>query len=259
VTSTAGLRWRVDGAGRDLVLVHGWALAMDYWDALVPLLPQFRVLRFDRRGFGGSGGTPSLESDATDLFHLMDRAGMQQAAVLGMSQGARIAVAAALAHPARVSALVLDGPPLLGSVDAADATTGEQEVPLQKLLALWRSEGDVALRRAVAALPLMTLVNATQPASAALEHCIAAYRGADLLDALRPPRVQHLADLQLPVLVINGEQESAQRLQAGQRLALQIAGCRREVIPAAGHLAALDSPAGYAAVLSGFLAAAPRD
>jgi pimeloyl-ACP methyl ester carboxylesterase len=256
VTSTAGLRWRLDGAGPDLVLVHGWALALDYWDTVVPLLtPRFRVLRFDRRGFGGSTGAPSLDGDCADVFRLMDEVGMPRAGLLGMSQGARIAVAAALAHPERVSALVLDGPPSLGRADSANAA--EQDVPLQQLLSLLNHEGEVALQRAVGSLPLMTLVNATPVAAAALDKCIAAYHGADLMQ-VAPPRLQPVDALHLPVLIINGERESAARLQVGQRLEEAIAGCRRNVIPAAGHLAALDSPARYAAALGDFLGGADR-
>jgi pimeloyl-ACP methyl ester carboxylesterase len=60
------------------------------------------------------------------------------------------------------------------------------------------------------------------------------------------------------VLIINGERESAARLQVGLRLEEEIAGCRRNVIPAAGHLAALDSPARYAAALGDFLGGADR-
>ncbi len=253
MTSTAGLRWRVEGVGPDLVLVHGWALALDYWDTVVPLLaPRFRVLRFDRRGFGGSVGTPSLDADGVDLFQLMDAVGMERAAILGMSQGARVAVAAALAHPARVAALVLDGPPMLGSADSSVASA-EQEVPMQQLLSLWRNEGVAALQRAVNALSLMKLANPTPDAGAALERCFTAYRGADLTLS-SPTRLQPVEELNLPVLIINGEQESPQRLQAGQRLVQQIAGSRLGVIPAAGHLAALDSPMRYAAMLSEFLA-----
>lgn len=255
MTSTAGLRWRVDGAGRDLVLVHGWALALDYWDTVVPLLTQrFRVLRFDRRGFGGSGGAPSLDADCADLLHLMGQVGMERAAVLGMSQGARVAVDVALAEPRRIRALILDGPPLLGSVDSA-ATSPEQEVPLQQLLSLWRKDGDAALQDAVKALPLMNLVSPTPAAGAALERCVAAYRGADLAQAQNPSRVQPVESLRCPVLIINGKRDSAQRLQAGMRLAQQIAGCHRSAIPGVGHLTALDAPARYAELLGEFLSA----
>mgnify|MGYP005827838245 CR=1 FL=1 len=52
----AALRWRLEGAqaaGTPLVLIHGWALSLEYWDGVVPrLTPAHPVLRYDRRGFG---------------------------------------------------------------------------------------------------------------------------------------------------------------------------------------------------------------
>src|SRR5262245_57088497 len=48
----ARLRWRLEGAGPALVLLHGWALDLAYWEPVIaPLARDFTVLRFDRRGF----------------------------------------------------------------------------------------------------------------------------------------------------------------------------------------------------------------
>ena len=254
MTETAGLHWRVEGAGRGLVLIHGWALALDYWDTVVPLLkPHFRVLRFDRRGFGSSGGEPSLAADCADLFNLMDAAGMAQATVVGMSQGARVAVAAAIANPARISALILDGPPCLEGVKSKASEAAEQELPLQALQSLLRSEGEKALQAAVLGLPLLRLMHADPAAVAALHRCVSSYRGLDLSAVARRQVAQPVGDLQQPLLIINGERETGSRLQAGARLQQQVAGATRSVIAGAGHLAALDAPERYCHAIIDFL------
>jgi len=108
----ARLRWRLEGNGPALVLLHGWALDLQSWDAVVPhLVSGFTVLRFDRRGFGLSEGQPDIHRNVEDLRALLDAAGIASAAVLGMSQGARFAIHFALRCPGMTSALVLDGAP----------------------------------------------------------------------------------------------------------------------------------------------------
>ena len=48
----ARLRWRKEGGGPALVLLHGWALDLSSCNLLAPLLAtRFTVLSFDRRGF----------------------------------------------------------------------------------------------------------------------------------------------------------------------------------------------------------------
>ena len=70
------------------------------------------VVRYDERGCGLSGteiGDPSVEVWVGDLETVVDAAGLERFALLGVSQGAAIAVAYAARHPDRVSHLVLYG------------------------------------------------------------------------------------------------------------------------------------------------------
>ena len=44
----AHLRWRLEGRGPAIALLHGWALDLEYWDPVAARLAlQFTVLRFD--------------------------------------------------------------------------------------------------------------------------------------------------------------------------------------------------------------------
>jgi pimeloyl-ACP methyl ester carboxylesterase len=70
------------------------------------------VLRYDERGCGLSeagGGELSVETWVRDLEAVIDAAQLERFALLGISQGAAIAVAYAARHPSRVSDLVLYG------------------------------------------------------------------------------------------------------------------------------------------------------
>lgn len=241
----ARLRWRVEGSGPAVVLLHGWALDLSIWDLLAPLLgPRFTVLRFDRRGFGLSEGVPDIHRNVDDLQAVMDAAGVQRAALLGMSQGARLALHFALAQPARVSALVLDGAPEVES---------ESELPLAMYRQRLESGGVAALRAMILTHPLMQLHTVQPAARAVLLDCLSHYRGLDLLHPVPRARAPDLARIAAPTLVLNGMLDSEARREAGRRIATAIAGATRVELPDAGHLAPLDAPQAYADAVGGFL------
>lgn len=253
----ARLRIRVAGQGSPLLLVHGWALDLDMWTPqLVALAARYRVVTFDRRGFGSSTGQPAIERDVDDLATLTATLGIERCAVLGMSQGARVALRWALRHPGRTWALVLDGPPP-GLV--AQAAAHRQEIPLDHYRELLRREGVEAVRRAWLAHPLMQLHTVDARRRALLHRIIARYPAGDLsahAPGMPLPRAD-LRDLQVPTLVINGARDSAARRAAGAELARLLPNARSVAIAGAGHLSNLDRPGAYNRTVIEFLAGQP--
>jgi pimeloyl-ACP methyl ester carboxylesterase len=246
----ARLRWRIEGNGPALVLLHGWALDLQSWDLLAPQLsPRFTVLRADRRGFGLSSGLPDIHRNVDDLAELLDAAGVARAAVLGMSQGARLALHFARHHPQRVRALLLDGAP---EIEA------ESELPLELYRSIVGSGGVAALRDAVLRHPLMQLHAQSPAARQALLDSIANYRGLDLLHQVARAVAPDLRQIHAPTLILNGALDSAERREAGEHLRAMIAGASRVVLQDAGHLALLDAPGPYAAAVGAFLARLPE-
>ena len=80
------------GQGRPVVLIHGWPLNADMWEYQAPALVEagFRVIAYDRRGFGRSD-QPSHGYDydtlTNDLEDVLDQAGARGAALVGFSMG----------------------------------------------------------------------------------------------------------------------------------------------------------------------------
>jgi pimeloyl-ACP methyl ester carboxylesterase/DNA-binding CsgD family transcriptional regulator len=116
----AKIAYQVSGQGPcDLVFVSGLVSHLDLqWQQLgyrrfVSALERTcRVIRFDKRGTGLSDPTdalPGMDQRVADLAAVMDVAGSQAAAVLGVSDGGRGAIAFAAAHPDRVLGLILYG------------------------------------------------------------------------------------------------------------------------------------------------------
>jgi class 3 adenylate cyclase len=115
-----GIAYQVLGEGAlDLVLAFPFVSHLDLmWEN--PPLSHFlrrlgsfaRVIVFDRRGVGLSdpvAGAPTLEERMDDVRAVMDAAGSERAALLGMSEGATMCMLFAATYPQRTSALVLWG------------------------------------------------------------------------------------------------------------------------------------------------------
>src|SRR5256886_9006612 len=99
----ARLRFRDEGAGAAVILLHGWTLDLEMWDPQVARLRQeVRLVRVGRRGHGFSSGTPSTARDATDVAALCHHLRLIRAAVLGMPQRSEDHKAGLQSRPKRV-------------------------------------------------------------------------------------------------------------------------------------------------------------
>ncbi len=113
------IAWAATGEGEPLVKAAHWMTHLDHdwttpvWRHWLDGLAAHRLLvRYDERGCGLSDwDTPSFSFDewVADLALVVDAAGLERFPLLGVSQGAAVAVAYAAQHPERVSRLVLLG------------------------------------------------------------------------------------------------------------------------------------------------------
>jgi pimeloyl-ACP methyl ester carboxylesterase len=252
-TDGARLRYRDEGRGPPVLMVHGWTLDLEMWEPQVSALRDtFRLIRFDRRGFGLSSGRPSVVQDIADLGALCDRLAIERIALVGMSQGARAAMGFALTAPERVSCLILDGPPDYGRNPLAS----DEDVPLNYYRDVVRARGMTAFRREWAAHPLLSLKTGDPRMHEILNAMIMRYPGNDLVEpvaAAEAPGFPLTDAIDIPILVITGDQDLASRTQAADHLAGRLRKATRAVIPAAGHLPNMDNPNVYNTVMRKFL------
>ena len=118
-TDDVRLAYAVHGSGPPLVRVATWLSHLELdWESpvwrhwLQRLGERHMLVRYDERGCGLSDtniGDPSLDAWVGDLEAVVDAVGLERFALLGVSQGAAIAVAYSARHPDRVSDLVLYG------------------------------------------------------------------------------------------------------------------------------------------------------
>ncbi len=247
----ARLRYRDAGAGPPVVFVHGWTLDLEMWNSQAAALSgKFRVIRYDRRGFGLSTGNPSSDRDYDDLQALCRHLQLGHFALVGMSQGVRPVLRLASSAPASVSCIVLDGPPGL------EAAVDDVALPAYRQLV--RTEGMGAFRREWAAHPLMQLMTADACAHKSLASILERYPGKDLVNSQPDPDSSaspfRPESVPMPAMVIGGDCDMASRVLAADQLAARLPHAEREVIPAAGHLSNFDNPALYNHLLGAFLA-----
>ena len=80
------------GDGRPVVLIHGWPLSGASWSEQIPALADagYRVVSYDRRGFGASDKPESgydYDTFAADLSGLLDGLDLSDASIVGFSMG----------------------------------------------------------------------------------------------------------------------------------------------------------------------------
>ena len=105
----ASIWYAVFGSGPPVVLLHGGLANANYWGHQVPALAQkYQVIAIDSRGHGRSTRSAApygYELMASDVLGVLDRLGVQKAAIVGWSDGAIIGLSLAMSRPDRVARL----------------------------------------------------------------------------------------------------------------------------------------------------------
>ncbi|MEJ8777704.1 2-succinyl-6-hydroxy-2,4-cyclohexadiene-1-carboxylate synthase [Pseudogracilibacillus sp. ICA-222130] len=107
----ATYRYRIEGTGDMLVLLHGFTGTMHTWDLLTETLrDQFTVLRIDLPGHGKTNCPTgrTMEQFSNDLHALLEELNVHRCILLGYSLGGRTALSFAQFFPEKVRALLLE-------------------------------------------------------------------------------------------------------------------------------------------------------
>jgi pimeloyl-ACP methyl ester carboxylesterase/DNA-binding CsgD family transcriptional regulator len=253
-TSPDGLRlaYAVHGIGPPLVRVATWLthLGLDWespvWRHWLDRLGEgHTVVRYDERGCGLSDarvGEPSLEAWVGDLEAVVEAAGVARFALLGISQGAAIAVAYAARHPERVSHLVLYGGYARGRKLRGELA--EEQALIAAIRAGW-TEPNPAFRRMFS---MLFLPHGTVEQMSWHEDLLRATtsgaNAARLFDARGALDVTSFApQVRAPTLVLHARDDRAVPVEEATRLAALIPGAHLTVLDSANHILLSDEPA----------------
>ena len=109
------------GEGPCVIMLHAGVADRRMWrHALAHLGESNLAVAYDRRGFGETLSPDEPFSHIEDLDRVIDNFDCEQATLIGCSQGGRIAIDYALAHPGKVAALVLVATAITGASAPSD-------------------------------------------------------------------------------------------------------------------------------------------
>ena len=105
------VRYREVGQGPAVVLLHGYSASLESWAGVAPVLAQdHRVIALDLKGFGWSSrpdGDYSPAAQAELVWHVLDKLGVTDVAIVGHSWGTSVALSMAVARPERTRKVAL--------------------------------------------------------------------------------------------------------------------------------------------------------
>jgi pimeloyl-ACP methyl ester carboxylesterase len=251
----ARLAYALLGDGPPLVRAANWLshLEIDWqgpiWTHWLELLSRGRCLiRYDARGNGLSDWDPpsiTFEDFVADLGAIFDAAGVQRAPLLGISQGAAVAVAYAARNPERVSALILIGGCARGWRVKRSTALHERFEALMALMRHGWGGQNAAFRQIFttsffpeASKEHMEWFNELQrqtssPANAAA--ILSSLGDVDVRDDLRR--------IQAPTLVLHSRSDAVVPMKDGIELASGIPGARFVPLESVNHVWLADEPA----------------
>ena len=229
-----------------VVLIHGFASALDVWTGVVPALEKtHRVIALDLKGFGWTDrpeGDYSPDAQAKIIFGLMDQRGVKSAIFVAHSWGSSIALAAALMSPERVQKLAL-----------YDAWMYEEQIPTffhwaradvvgEALFGMFykeRTDEKISLgfydKRFVTQGFADEVEHALdRPGTAAA--ALAAVRGQDYTEVQKRYRT-----IKQPTLLLWGREDIVTPIKFGERLSRDLPNASMIVYPRCGHFPMIEA------------------
>lgn len=250
------LFYTVRGSGAPLVLLHPFPTNHSFWDECAPYLEaRFQLIIPDLRAHGDSApgeGAATMEKHAADLLALCDELRLAKGIFAGVSVGGYILFELWRQARDRFAALIL-------SNTRAGADSPEQRAAREKSIDDVRKRGpapfiDASLPKMLSESTMRTRPDRVDTARALMARMSVQGIAAALSGmAARPDSIPTLATITVPTLVIAGDEDTLTPLAEAQLMHKGIRGSRLEVIPRAGHYAALEQPEYWARVARGFL------
>jgi pimeloyl-ACP methyl ester carboxylesterase len=256
------------GSGPPLLFVHGLSGCWQNWLENIPHFARtHRVIAVDLPGFGASplSREPiSIAGYARFLEGVCDALSISAAAVVGNSMGGHIASELAIASPQRVERLMLVSAAGISAelVQRSAVMTGGRVLAAVMTRSAAR-HASLAKRPGTRRFALSFVVRHPERLSAPLAHELMAGAGkpgfVPALEAVLTHRIsERLPQIACPTFVVWGEDDHVIPVRDSKRFGELIPDVRVEVWPDTGHVAMLERPERFNALLESFLGEQPQ-
>ncbi len=255
-TTSDGVRlaFAIHGSGPPVVKAGNWLTNLEYdWQSPVwrhwldALADGHTLIRYDERGGGLSDrDVTDLDLDrwVDDLGSVVDAAGADRFALVGISGGGPLAIAYATRHPERVARLVLYGTYARGRAHRGPESREEAETLVSLVRTGW-GRANPAFRRLFTSL---FIPDATEEQMRWFDELQRRSMSAETAARVRVARaevdVTELAPrLAVPTLVLNAREDAMVPFEEGRALAAMIPGARFVPLEGRNHILLRDEPA----------------
>jgi 3-oxoadipate enol-lactonase len=252
----AEIVYRVLGDGPPVVLLHPFPANHEFWLPVAQTLAtRYRVLLPDLRGHGDSGvgeGPATMEKHAADIARVMDDAGVGRAPLIGISIGGYVLFEFWRRHRGRVAALGLcntkapadTSEARAARLQAANDVLDRSTEPFFEIMIpplLGKTTRETRPDLVEGALRMMRKMSP--------EDVARVQRGM----AERPDSVDTLKTINVPTLLVTGDEDILTGINEAELMRQHIAGSQLRVIPKAGHYSPWEQPEEAGRLLRQFL------
>lgn len=236
------LYYEMAGTGEYVVLLHDGMVSNEIWDYQFPLLAKYyRVVRYDRRGYGKSFDPQAPYSDVEDLDELFIKLGIERAILFGMSSGGGRVIDFTLKYPDKVKSMILVGAVVGGYGYTSHMTYRGGHLKSPEAMAdpekaasyfVWEDPYEIYSENSAAKHKVAEILkrNLHRPFNPQY------YKPPDRIAA------RFLNEIKVPTLVMVGEYDIPDVHSHAGVIHFGIPGARREVIMNSGHLIPVEQP-----------------
>jgi 3-oxoadipate enol-lactonase len=253
------LYYEVTGSGHPLVLIHAGVANLRMWDSQVPVFAkEYRVIRYDTRGYGRTETDDVSFSNRADLAALLDHLDEPSAYVLGISRGGIIALDFTLEQPDRVDALIVAAGGIGGLQMESNPESEAMWAEVERMYeahewerladfetAFWVDGPGQSFDRV--GLSIRDRVH---------DWILSNYRAEKpwgKAQPLDPPAAGRLDEIRVPTLVLIGDLDEKETQAACHHLASNVPNGRLEIFHGCAHMLNLEQPERFNRVVLEFL------
>jgi pimeloyl-ACP methyl ester carboxylesterase len=252
----AEVAYRVVGEGSPVILLHPFPVNHEFWLPVAwALSTRYRVILPDMRGHGDSGlgdGPATMEKHAADMAQVMDDAEIGRAPLVGVSIGGYALFEFWRRHRGRVSALGLFN--TKAPADSAEGRAGRLQAANDVVERGTEQFFESMIPRLLGKTTRETRPDLVEGALRMMrkmspEDVAQVQRGM----AARPDSVDTLKTINVPTLIVTGDEDILTGLNEAELMRRHISGSELRVIPKAGHYSAWEQPEEAGKLLRQFL------